>query len=132
MADTHLFHIVYGRGNGLFHGKAVKETAVAHYAFLCIQALLAYIGPFNERDDGQAEFPGKSIVPAVVGGNGHDGAGAIASKHIFRNPYRHFLSGERVDSVRAGEYAGNCLTCNSFTFRLLLHLLQIGLNFGLL
>ena len=127
VADSMLFHIVDGGGNSLFYGESVQETAVAHDAFLGIQALLADIGPLDEGNDGKAELFGEGIVTAVMRRNRHNGTGAVTGQHVFRNPYRHLFAGKRIDTVRAGEYARNGLTGNAFALRFLLHLLQIGL-----
>ena len=95
-------------------------------------SLASRLCPLDEGNDGQAELFGEGIVPAVMGGNGHDGAGSVAGQHIFRNPYGHLLPGERVDAVRAGENARNGLPGDSLPFRLLFHLFQIGLHLFLL
>ena len=61
-----------------------------------------------------------------MGGNGHDGAGAVTGQHIFRNPHRNLFAGERIHAVRAGEHARNRLSGNAFALGLFLHLFQVG------
>ena len=125
-------HIVDGGGNGLAHGKAVEKAAVAHDALFGVHAFLAHIGPFDDGDNGEAEFLGKGIVSAVVGGNGHDGARSVTGQHILGNPYRHLLPGHGVDAVSTRENARDGLSGHPFALGLLLHLFQIGFHLRLL
>ena len=60
----------------------------------------------DDRDDLQAERPGKLPVAVVVGRHGHDRAGAVGRQDVVSHPHRHRLARERMDAVRAGEDAG--------------------------
>ena len=61
--------------------------------------------------NGDVEMLGKSKVPLIAAGHGHDGAGAIARQHILRNPDGYFPAVERVDGVCPRK-----ATCNLFYF----------------
>ena len=50
---------------------------------------------------------GEGVVAAVVRGDGHDGAGAVAGEDVVAYPHWHFLAREGVDCVAAGEDAGD-------------------------
>ena len=56
--------------------------------------------------DGQAKLAGEFEVAFVVGGHGHDGAGAVAHKHVVGDPDADLLVIDRVDGVGASESAG--------------------------
>ena len=68
-----------------------------------------------------------------MGRNGHNGAGAVAGKHVLGDPDGDALPGEGIDAVRAGEHAGDGLGLgDALTLSLLLHLLDVLLDSFLL
>jgi hypothetical protein len=46
------------------------------------------------------------VVTLIVGGHGHDRAGAVGHQHVVGHPDRHARAVDRVDGVGAGEHAG--------------------------
>ena len=60
---------------------------------------------------------------------GHDGTRTISGKHIVAYPDRNCLTGERIDGIASGEYAGNAAVGDTFAFGAFLGTLQIGVYF---
>ena len=56
----------------------------------------------HRQAEGLGEFP----VALVVGGDRHDGPGAVAAQHVVGQVHRDRLAGGRVRGVAPGEYAG--------------------------
>ena len=54
-------------------------------------------------DDGEVEFLGEFAVAVIVGGNRHDGAGAVASKNVIGDVDGDFLLSSRIYRIGAGE-----------------------------
>ena len=84
-------------------------SKIAHYAVLGVETLLRHVAALYQRDYGQTELLCKGVVPAVMGGNRHDGSGAVAREHVFGNPDGHLLPVQGVDAVGAGEDSGHAL-----------------------
>ena len=63
-------------------------------------------GGLDDGPDGDAEGLRELEVAVVVGGHGHDGAGAVADEDVVGDPDRDGLAGDGVDRVAAGEDAG--------------------------
>ena len=64
--------------------------------------------PAGRRDDLadlDAVLLGERVVALVVGGHGHDRAGAVLHQHVVGDPDRDRLAVDRVDRVAAGEDA---------------------------
>ena len=55
---------------------------------------------------GRPNLFANSIVPLVVGGHGHDRAGAVAHHHVVGDPDGDLLAVDGIDGERAGEDAG--------------------------
>ena len=51
----------------------------------------------DHGDDGQAVELREILVALVVGGHGHDGAGAVAHQHVIGDPDGHARAVDRVD-----------------------------------
>ena len=68
-------------------------------------------------DDGEIELFGKFTVAVVVGGNRHDGAGAVAGQNIVGDINRYLLLGGGVDGVGTGKDAGFLFVFLAFDFR---------------
>ena len=66
----------------------------------------AFFRAFDDLADGDVELSGKFEVAVVVGGDGHDGAGAVAHEDVVGDPDGDFLAVERVNAVSARGYAG--------------------------
>ncbi len=66
------------------------------------------LGPGRGHDapDRQAELRGEREVALVVGGHGHDRAGAVAGQHVVGDEDRDPLAVDRVDRVGADRDAG--------------------------
>ena len=127
-----LLHIVNGSRDGLLHSESVQETGIAHYAVLGIETFTAHVATLDKGYYRQIESLGKGIVTAVVCRNSHNCAGAVTREHIFGNPDRHLVPGERVDGIRAGEYSCHIPGLgNSLALSLLAHLAEIFLHLGL-
>ena len=77
----------------------------------------------DDHANGQAELAREFKITLVVGGHGHDGAGAIAHQNVIRNPDGDALARGRVDGIATGEHAG-FFTVHRFA-------LDIGLAFCL-
>src|SRR5208282_3910428 len=54
----------------------------------------------------QSKFLRKLEIAGVVGGDGHDRAGAIAHHYVIGDPDRDFLVVDRIEGVAAGEDTG--------------------------
>ena len=67
-------------------------------------AILA--GRGDDPPDRQPERPGEREVALVVGGDGHDRAGAVAGQHVVGDEDRDPLAVDRVDGVGADGDAG--------------------------
>ena len=60
----------------------------------------------DNLENGEVEFLGEFEVTFVVGGDGHDGAGAVAHHDVIGDPDRDFFSVDGVDGVGSGGDAG--------------------------
>ena len=67
-------------------------------------------------DDGEIELFGKFTVAVVVGGNCHDGAGAVAGENVIGDVNGDFLLGGGINSVGAGEDTSLFLVFLAFDF----------------
>ena len=64
-----------------------------------------------------------------MGGDGHDGAGAIGGEDVIRDPDGNALVGKRIDGISAGKDAGLLvLRREAFDFGLGFGLLDIGVD----
>ncbi len=105
VAKALFLNIFNGSRDGLLDIQSVKESGIDHLAFLRVKAFLADIAALYQRNDRQVELLRERIVAAIVGRNSHDGACAITSENIFRDPDRDSVAGHRVHSVGAAEHA---------------------------
>ena len=125
-AEALRLDVVLGGLDGLLDGHAVQEAGVAHDAVLGIETLLRDVAALNERDDGEVKLFRESVVAAVVGRHGHDGAGAVAREDVFGDPDGDLLPGHGVDAVGAGEHARDRLGLgDALALRLLLHVFEV-------
>ena len=65
----------------------------------------AAVGGLDDAHHRQPVPLRKREVTLVVGGHGHDRAGAVLHQHVVRDPDRDRLAGRRVDGVASGEDA---------------------------
>ena len=99
-ADALLFNFLEHTVDGiLLVGIAVEEAGVNHLAIACIGFLLN-VAALDDLDDFNAELPGKLPVALVVGGHGHDGAGAVTHHHIVGDENRHLPAGEGIHATQ--------------------------------
>ncbi len=63
-------------------------------------------GRSHDPPDGQPELAGEGEVTLVVGGHGHDRAGAVAGQHVVGDVDRDALAVDRVDGVGPDGHAG--------------------------
>ena len=127
-----LLNVVDSGGNGLLDAHSGKETRVAHNSLLGVETLLGDVAALDQGDYRQIELLSERIVAAVVRRHSHNGSGAVAGQHIFRNPNGNLPAREGIEGVGAGKDAGHLAgLCDALTLGLLLGLQQIGLN-GLL
>ena len=59
------------------------------------------VAALDDGDDVRAELLRELPVPLVVGGHGHDGAGAVAHHHVVRDEDGDLLAVHRVDGSEA-------------------------------
>ena len=119
-------HIILCLLDGLLDIQSIEESGVAHAALLGVERLLGHVAALNDGHDGQIELAGESIVPAVMGGNCHNGTRAVSGQHIIRNPDRNALAAQRIDSVCSREYAGDALGAGkTLALGALLYFLQV-------
>ena len=95
-------------GFGAFH--AAIGAGVDQHAFMADEGerwlgdgFFRVVGD-GENDEADLEFIffGEFVVALVVGGNAHDGAGAVIHEDVIRYPDGNFFAVERVDGVAAG------------------------------
>ena len=60
----------------------------------------------HDPSDGQSELRGEGEVALVVGGHGHDRAGAVPGQDVVGDEDRDPLAVDRVDRLRADGHAG--------------------------
>ena len=60
----------------------------------------------HDADDRQVEFRGEIKVARIVGGNGHDGARAVADENVVGDPDRNLHVVDGIDRVGSREFAG--------------------------
>ena len=77
----------------------VQEVGVDHGPVAGVCGLVD-VAALDDGDDVHAELPGEGPVPLVVGGHGHDGAGAVAHHHVVRDEDGDLLV---VHGVHGGE-----------------------------
>ena len=101
LAQALFLQIVDDGLDGVLHLQAVENAGIDHHAILYVGiGGVLHIAPGDHFHDGQAKFLGKLPVALVVGGHGHDGAGAVAHEHIIRHPHGDFLA---VDGVHGAD-----------------------------
>ena len=83
VADSLSLNIFHSGRNSLLHIHSVEESGVAHLALFGVEAVLAHVAAFNDRNDRKAEFLRECIVAAVMCRNCHDGTCAVTGKDIF-------------------------------------------------
>ena len=87
----HVLHAVEAPG---IHQNALFDIGLLHG--------LGVQGPvrrLNHHDEGQAVLLGELEVALVVGGHGHDAAGAVVGQHEIRGEDGHSLVGHRVQAM---------------------------------
>ena len=50
----------------------------------------------DDLDDGQPVRPGECVVALIVGRDGMDGAGAVATEHVRSRKHRQLVPGQRM------------------------------------
>ena len=93
-------------------GQAVVAAGVDQHALVAhglgqgrpVQRLLPRPG-LDHDPHRQVVLAGEIEVALVVGGHGHDRAGAVLPEHVVGDPDRDQLAVDRVDGVRAEEHA---------------------------
>ena len=79
---------------------ASEESSSARYGKLL--RIICDLIRHNHAAHRKAVFIGEFEVALVVGGNAHDGAGAIVGEDVICNPDRHKLAVEWIDCESAG------------------------------
>ena len=96
-------------GDSVAGGGAVEGAGVDHRPALGERRLEwpahVDLGVIEHGDHIEAVVAGEGEIAFVVGGNGHDRAGAVGDQHVVGDPDGDVGSIERVDRVRAGEDA---------------------------
>jgi len=90
---------------GIDHGQAVQEAGVNQRTSSHIgKGSFVQIGrgvALDHLDDGQAELLGKLPVAGIVGGHGHDGAGAVGGQNVVGDEDGDLGLVDRVDAHHA-------------------------------
>ena len=90
---------------GFFSGEAVEEVRV-YGGSVAGETLPVFVAfGLHHLGDGELELFGELEVAFVVGGDGHDGAGAVAHHHVVCNPDGDGLLVDGIDGVCTGEDA---------------------------
>ena len=114
---------------GILNGQAVQEVGVDERAGGHVgEGLLVEVAghsALDDLDDGQAELLGKLPVAGVVGGHGHDGAGAVGCQDVVGDKDGDLLAVDGVDALDA-------LDDNAGLFLVQLGALEVRLAGGLL
>ena len=111
--DLFIAHALFREeGDDLLFGfgdrKPVEEVGVDHFALGAVHVgFLGDIPALHHLDDGQIEDLGEFIVPFVVGGHRHDGAGAVGRQNVVGNengdlPAVHGIGGSDAQELDAG------------------------------
>src|SRR5690606_2326319 len=82
------------------HGEAVLAHGGRQRRLARLTALA------DDLDDGDAVCLGEGEVALVVGGDGHDGARAVAGEDVVGDPHGDARAVDGVERVGAGEGAG--------------------------
>ena len=107
VADALLLQPLGNDGDGPLDGEAVEEVGVDQDAGVILggEGLLLYVLAAGDHlDDLAAELLGKSPVAGVVGGDGHDGAGAVGGEDIVGDKNGNLPTVYRVDGPDALEH----------------------------
>ena len=101
---------VFGRhDSGLFGlGVFLRHFALRH-GIVCRLGYAresSFLVWFDDGDDGEVESLGEFEVALVVGGYGHDGAGAVADEYVVADPDGDFFVADGVYGVGTGGDAG--------------------------
>ncbi len=122
MADALLLQKLGYPDLGVLHAEPVQNAGVHHYAGLAVcKGGGLYIPALHHLDDGQTELLGKVPVPVVVGGHGHDSAGAVAYKDVVGDEDGYLSAVHRVDGCNTHELYARLLLGN-------LGALEVGLS----
>ena len=136
VANARLLDVLLGLGNSVLDLEAVElqvfVAGVDHNALLGVKTLLADVSTLNQRDDGQVEVLGESIVTAVVGRHSHDGTRSVTSQHIVTDIDGNPFLRNGIDGITAGEHATYLLLDHALALGLVLHLVKIGIDGGTL
>ena len=120
-----LDHLFLGVGDG----QAVEEAGVDQRAGGNVgEGSLVEVrrrSALDDLDDGQTELLGELPVAGVVGGHGHDGAGAVGCQDVVGDKDGDFLAVDGVDALDA-------LDDNAGLFLVQLGALEVRLAGGLL
>ena len=95
------------RLQGLAVGQPVELGVGVHQRPVARVGLgLDVLAAADHLADGQVELARELVVTRVVGGDGHDRAGAVLHEHVVGDVHRQALAVDRVDDVAAQEDAG--------------------------
>jgi len=94
--------VLFGGGGG----EPVEEAGVDGGAFVGEALPVGVVRRLNDLEDGEVEFGGEGEVAVVVGGDGHDGSGAVAHHDVVGDPDGDWFVIDWVDGEGAGEDAG--------------------------
>jgi len=89
----------------LGHRHAVQEGGVDQRS-VALPGRVRHVTASHDADDRKIECQGKRVVSCVMGGDRHDGPGAVAAQHVVRNPDGQARPIGRVDDKGAGEDPG--------------------------
>ena len=109
----------------IFHTLVWADRRVHHNTLLGIVALLAYIGTFYQRNDGQVEMLGKGIVATIMGRNSHDGTCTITSQYIFCNIDRTLVACDGIDTISTAEHTRYGVVDHTLTLCTTLYVLDV-------
>ncbi len=125
-------YIVLGGLYGILHLHAVEieigSGRIDHAAALGVETLLADVGTLDQRHYRQIEMTRESIVAAVVGRHSHDGAGAVAGKHIVAHPHRDAFARKGIDRISTRKHAAHLLVDHTLTLGLVADAVDIAVD----
>ena len=104
LADALLLQPLGDDGDGVLHRQAVEEVGVDHDAGVILGGkggLLHILAAGDYLDDLTAELFGELPVTVIVGGNGHDSAGAVGGQDVVGDENGDLLPVDRVDAPHA-------------------------------
>ena len=103
MSDPLLVQPLGDGRDSILHGQAIQEVGVDHDAGVVLQSecFLLHVAALDHFNDGQTELLGKGPVAGIMGGNSHNGAGAVGRQNVVRDKNGDLDAVDRIDGPHA-------------------------------